>query len=177
MKKTLVLAAMVSLVISACGDSESTSPTATETVTVTAEPEVVTVEAEPEVVTETVTVTAEPEVVTVEAEPEEESAEQETSDDAFVANEIEVLVTDCGQDSWGDIEATVRVTNLSSETMSSIHGDIEVLDEDGVRFAELLFVISNVAAGQTVVDTAIGFDDAPSSPYTCQVMRAESYDW
>ena len=175
MKRLAVAMLSGGLLLMGCSTDGQSTAAPTETVYVTAEPEVVTevvtetVTAEPEVVTETVTIEAEPEVV-------EDDDPVALSDAQTQFGDFEAEVTYCVVDSWGDAEAGVRVTNNSGQTLD-ITGTVEVVDSaTGVRHSTITFYEELVASGQTVDTTAVGFDGAPAA-FDCNIIGVDGYDW
>lgn len=182
MKKHIIIPAAVLalsstvLALSGCeSDTLSSDPTAPETITETATV-TQTVEAEAETITETVTETvteeAEAATVTVTAEPEEPEAPP-APEGAFASGDFVVEVVNCYADDWSDAAADIAVTN-NGDSPADVFVTIEVIDGSGTRLAELITSVDMIGPGQTVNETAMGFDEV-SGDFSCRVLSVEEW--
>jgi hypothetical protein len=83
------------------------------------------------------------------------------------ADDYELEMTSCGTGEFGRVSATGTITNTSGE-QEGFMITVEFLDADGVRVAEGLDFVSDLAAGKSATWEAIDFEDV-SGTLTCQV--------
>lgn len=84
-----------------------------------------------------------------------------------------VEIVNCYQDSFGDAAADILVTN-NGDTAADVWVDIEVVDGNGTRIAEVGTSVDSIGPGQSVNESAMGFDEV-SGEFTCRVLNIEEW--